>query len=306
MKKAIIVLTIILLFGFLSFSGNYSGKGKLKGFVKDEDGNPIEGVTVKLYCLRAASGFETKTDAKGEWKAMWIRGGTWYIDFVKPGYETKKISVNVSTYKKNPIIEVTLKKLEGVEINKDFLELLSKGNKLFGEKKYEEALKIYNELLQKQPEFKILNKNIGNCYFAMEKYDKAIEAYKKAIRDKGDNTDIYVAIGNAYINMGKNDKALLWYEKADVRKIKDYNVLYNIGVIFYNNYNYKKAAEFFKMAVEHNPDFKDGWYQLGMTYIGLNKIDEATDAFNHFLKLEPEGERAQTVKSILKAYEKGN
>ncbi len=302
MKKAIYGIIIFFVILSFVFSGNYSGKGKLKGFVKDEEGNPIEGVTVRLYCLRAASGFTVKTDSKGEWKALWIRGGTWYIDFEKPGYETKKISVNVSTYKKNPIIEVTLKKLEGVEISKEYLEKLNKGNKLFQEKKYNEALKVYQELLEEQPKFKILNRNIGNCYFAMEDYEKAIEYYKKAIKEKGDNTEVYVAIGNAYINMGKNNEALKWYEKADVKKIKDFNVLYNIGVIFYNNFNYEKAAEFFKMAVEHNPEFADGWYQLGMTYVGLNKIDEAKKAFSEFLKLEPEGERAQTVKAILSAY----
>ncbi len=303
-KVGLISLTLLVVVSF-ALSAAYTGKGKLKGFVYDENGNPLEGVTVRLFSLKAASGFNVKTDSKGEWKAMWIRGGMWYIDFEKPGYLPKKISVNVSTYKKNPIIEIKLKKMEGVNVKKDILEKIDKGNKLFAQKKYKEAIALFEEILKDMPKLKMIYRNIGNCYFAMEKYDKAIENYKKAIMDKGDNTEIYVAIGNAYINKGENDKALEWYQKADVSKIKDFNVLYNIGVIFYNNFKYDKAAEFFKMAVDHNPDFKEGWYQLGITYVALNKQKEAIETLEKYLKLAPDSDKASTVKQIIDALKKG-
>ncbi len=304
MRKTLVFIIVLGFLGISLFSAAYTGKGKLKGFVKDEKGAPIEGVLVKLFSLKAAAGFNVRTDKNGEWKAMWIRSGMWYIDFEKPGYEPKKISVSVSSYKKNPIIEIKLKKIEGVEISKDFLEKINKGNKLFSKKKYKEAIEIFEELLKEKPELKIINKNIGNCYFAMEKYDKAIEYYKKAIKEKGDNTEIFVAIGNSYINQKQNDKALEWYLKTDPAKIKDFNVLYNIGVIFYNNFNYDKAMEFFKMAVDHNNEFADGWYQLGMTYVALNKQKEAIDALNTFIKLSPDSPNAKTAKSIIDAFKK--
>ena len=121
MKKTIIFIIAVGLLSSFLFSAAYTGKGKLKGVVKDENGNPIGGVTVKLFSLKAASGFNIITNKEGEWKALWIRSGMWYIDFEKPGYEPHKISVDVSSYKKNPLIEVVLKKMEGVEISKDFL-----------------------------------------------------------------------------------------------------------------------------------------------------------------------------------------
>ena len=306
MKKIGISLVIFIFLASFVFSAAYTGKGKLKGFVYDENGKPIEGVTVRLFSLKAASGFNVKTDSKGEWKAMWIRGGMWYIDFEKPGYEPKKISVSVSTYKKNPIVEIKLKKMEGVNVTKDVLSKIDKGNKLFAQKKYEEAIQIFESILKDMPKLTLIYRNIGNCYFAMEKYDEAIENYKKAIKEKGDNTEIYVAIGNSYINKGENEKALEWYKKADVSKIKDFNVLYNIGVIFYNNFKYDKAAEFFKMAVDHNPEFVDGWYQLGITYVAMNKTKEAIETLQKFLTLAPNSDKAPTVKSIIDALKKSS
>ena len=79
-----------------AFDQGYKGKGKVKGVVTDQDGNPIEGVTVKLYSQRAASGFEVMTDSKGKWKAFYIRGGPYDIDFEKPGFVPKKINLNIS------------------------------------------------------------------------------------------------------------------------------------------------------------------------------------------------------------------
>ena len=72
----------------------------------DQDGNPVEGVTIKLYCERAASGFEVTTDAKGKWRAFYIRGGPYDMDFEKAGFMPKHISRTISEYNKNPDKEI--------------------------------------------------------------------------------------------------------------------------------------------------------------------------------------------------------
>jgi cytochrome c-type biogenesis protein CcmH/NrfG len=58
------------------------------------------------------------------------------------------------------------------------------------------------------------------------------------------------------------------------------------------------------MAVDHNGDFADGWYQLGMTFVAVNKQKEAIDALNTFLKLAPDSPNAQTAKAIIDAFKK--
>ncbi len=302
MKKVFVIILFLLTLNVFIFPQAYSGKGRMRGVVYDEKGNPLEGVKVKLYSVRAASGFETKTNSKGEWKAYWIRGGTWYVDFEKAGYETKKITVSVRETGKPVEIEIKLKKLEGLVLTEDLVSQLEKGNKLFNEKKYDEALKVYEKILADNPDAYVINLSIGNCYFEKGEYEKAVSYYKKVLEKDPKYTKAIVSIGNCYINMKQNDKALEWYRKVDVNKIDDPVVLYNIGVIFYNHFDYESAIKMFKKSVEINRDFADGWYQLGMSYVGANKVKEALSAFDEFLKLEPEGERAQTVKEIMKAY----
>lgn len=111
MKKATVFFLLLFLIAHFAMPQGHRGKARVRGFVFDEDDNPLEGVTVKLFSLRGQGAFETVTDAEGKWVAAWIRGGKWDIDFLKVGYEPKKISANISEVKRNPDIELaTLKK----------------------------------------------------------------------------------------------------------------------------------------------------------------------------------------------------
>ena len=96
MKKALIIVLLAVLLAVSIFPQSGAvGKGKIKGYVFDEKtGQPLAGVTVKLYSVRAQTYYlpAPKTDSEGKWKALYIRGGSWNIDFEKEGYETKKIS----------------------------------------------------------------------------------------------------------------------------------------------------------------------------------------------------------------------
>lgn len=304
MMKKILFVSILLLSFSLIFSQGYQGKGKLRGFVYSEDGKPLEGVKVKLYSLRASSGFEVFTDKKGEWKALWIRGGTWYIDFEKAGYEIKKISIEIKETERNPELEIRLKKVEGLVFAEELKESLEKGNKLFEEGKYKEALEVFNEIVYKNPDAYIIFMNIGNCYFQMEDYDRAEENYKKVLEKDPKNVNAIISIGNCYINRCNKEEALKWYGKIEFEKINDPIALYNIGNSFYENSQYNEALKYYQKALELKSDFLDARYQSGLTYISLGKFEEALMEFENYIKQDSESERANQVKGFIEYLKK--
>lgn len=304
MKKAEYLLGFLLLTASLVFSQGYRGKGKVIGYVYDEQGKPLEGVKVKLYSLRAKSGFETLTDAKGRWKAFWIRGGAWNIDFDKIGYLPKKIRAQIKEYSRNHDIEVKMKKIEGLVITDKLKADLKKGNELFNQKKYKEAINIYAGVIEKFPDAYIIYKNIGNCYFEMEQYDKAEEYYLKVLDKDPQNNDIMLLVGNTYANRGDNDKALEWYNKIEFDKIDDPIVLYNIGTNFSNMSKFEEALKYYKKAVEIQNDFLDGLYQLGLTNLTLGNYQEAIGSFENYLKYDQDSERASRVKNFIEFLKK--
>ncbi|MCK7518288.1 MAG: tetratricopeptide repeat protein [Ignavibacteriales bacterium] len=198
-------MTIILC--SLALAQGYKGQGRVSGIVTDEGGKPLEGVTVKLLSVKAQSGFETKTNAKGEWKAFYVRGGTWEIDFEKEVYLPKKISVDIKEHDRNPRIEIRLVKMEGFVISESLKARVNEGNQLFDAQKYEEAARVFERIVAEDPNAVILNKNIGNCYFQLQKYDLAEQSYLKVLEKEPEDAEIMMLIGNTYSNRGDQAKS---------------------------------------------------------------------------------------------------
>jgi tetratricopeptide (TPR) repeat protein len=306
MKKAGLFLIFISLISVFVFSQSYRGQGRLIGVVYDQDGKPLEGVKVKLFSQRGGAGFELTTDAKGEWKANYIRGGGWNIDFEKAGYLPQKISVNIQESSQNPPMEIKLKKAEGAVITEEFKAALEEGNRLFEEKKYEEAIKAYEGIINANPYAYIINKNIGNCYFQLQKYDIAEEYYRKVLEKESDNAEVMLLIGNSYANRGENEKAMEWYNKIPFEKITDQMVLFNIGSSFYSQSKFEDALNYYKRAIEIQKDFLDAIYWLGLTYIALGNNQEALATFESYLKYDSSSEMANRVKGFIEFLKKKN
>ena len=305
MKRFWFILVVqVLLTVSLTFPQAHKGRGKMGGVVSDKRGNPIEGVKVKLFSARAGSGFETLTNKKGEWKALWIAGGRWNIDFEKSGYEPKKINVEIREFQKVPDLEVELKKAEGMIVSDDLKAALEEGNRLYDEGKYDEAIGVFREMLQQYPDTYIIHMNLGNSFFQMEKYKEAVESYQKVLEYDTGNIDALVAVGNSYFNLGQIDVAMEWYNKIKIEEIKDATVLYNVGNSFYENSRQEEALRYYRRAVEIKKDFLEAKYQLGLTLIALEKQGEALKEFEEYLKYDSESSRASQVRGFIEYLKK--
>ncbi len=244
-------------------------------------------------------GFEVLTDSKGMWVASWIKGGDWDIDFAKPGYMPRKITVQIKETARNPEIEVKLEKIKGPAIAEDLKDELNQGNSLYEKGSYEEAINTYKKVLEKFPDAHIINGNIAKAYFDMGDYDQAIKHYQEVLKNDPDNQEIMMYIGNCYANQAEDEKAQEWYNKIDFEKIEDVNVLFNLGTDFYNGSKYEQALKYYKRAVELKRDFLDALYQLGLTHLSLGNYKEAMDTFESYLKEDFDSERASQVKGFI-------
>ena len=299
MKKTALILSVIMIISLSASAQDYTGKARIQGVVMDDQGKPIEAVKVKLFFTKTETGFETVTDSQGIWKASWIKGGTWNIDFEKLGYALKKISAQILDTQKNATIETKMKKMEGLILTDELKKLLTEGNTLFEQKKYDEAAAAYSLILQKFPDAYIIHLNVGNCYFQLEKYAEAETAYQKFLEKDANNSSAIVGIGNTWANRKDGAKALEWYRKIDFEKLDDPTVLYNVGTYLYNGAQYEEALKFYKKAVDVQADFLDAIYQLGLAYLTTQKKDEAIAVFEKYLTLDAASDKATQVRNFL-------
>ena len=301
MKKILILFMVLFLAVAVTsvYAQNYKGKGRVVGYVLDEEGNPIEGVKVKLFSELAQDGFEVYTDAKGKWLGAWIRGGQWTMDFTKVGYLPEQMIADLKQYASNPDLSITLTKAEGLLLTDELKNALKEGNLFFDQGQYETAITAYEKILTEYPEAYIINTNIGNAYFKMENYDQAIEYYQNVLAQDAAHQDSMLLIGNSYFNKDEQETALEWYGKMEFEKISDPNVLYNIGTNYYNLGKYEEALKYYKRSVELKEDFLDSLYQLGLAYLTTTKYKESIEAFEKYLKYDTESGRADQVKNFI-------
>lgn len=299
MKKATCLVVGALIVASLVYAQEWKGQGRIPGIVYDEQGKPLEGVKVKVFCPQYNGGFEVMTDKDGKWTGAWMRTGSWNLDFEKIGYMPVRKSFQMNQFVRNKELEVTMKKVEGLVITDEMKKDLTAANDLFDKKEYEGAIAAYKAFLVKFPDTYYIWRNIGNAYFVQEKYDLAESAYKEILAKKADDADAIISIGNCYANRDQLDQALEWYSKAVLDNIKDSNMLYSVGVAYFKVSKLDEAVRYLQKAVDLEEGNTDALYQLGLTYTALQNKDEAIIIFEKYLKVDADSERAGQVKGFL-------
>jgi hypothetical protein len=67
----------------------YAQVGNIRGKVTDPEGNPIEGVTIRIEGMEVARKYTVETDAKGEYYHGGVtRQGTYRVIAQKEGYQS--------------------------------------------------------------------------------------------------------------------------------------------------------------------------------------------------------------------------
>jgi len=309
-RNKFFLLAFILIFVFSwewFYSQEWMGKGRIKGVVLGEDGEPVANARVTLTHLQLQAKVKYTTNEKGEFLAAWIKGGGWNVDVEAEGYIPKKMSYQVSELRQNPPMEIVLKKTEKTVVKEELMEtvktLVDEGNKLFEQKKFDEAAIKYKEILKEVPGLYQINLNIGNCYYEMGDYDSALPFYQAVLEKEPENKDALISLGNIYLEKGELEKGLALLDKLSTEDVTSPITLYNIGTNLFNKGKSGAAVPYYERAIALDPNMADAYYQLGLCYLGANEKEKAKENFLKYLELAPESSKAEQVKSFLEYLE---
>lgn len=303
--RIINLLIIFVLISLVASAQDWKGKGRLRGVVLTEDGKPIQGCKVILTSSRFISAnLEYITDKKGEWKAPMIRGGVWNIDFVAEGYEIKKISTTVSEVLRGKPVEVKLKRTEKSVVTEKVTGLLVKGNELFNQGKYQEALEEYKRIEAENPLFYQIHQNIGNCYYELGDTAKAIEHYQIILKNDPQSTEALISLGNIYLEKGDLEKGLSYIKQIKEEGVTNPLTFYNIGTLFFNKGKTDLSIEYYAKAIELDSNLSDAYYQIALCYVQKNDKEKAIQNFEKFLEIAPDSPKAANVKNMIEYLKK--
>jgi len=316
-RLGLIMFTSVLAAGF-AFSQAGRGIGRIGGGVVDLDGNPIEGVKVTIvFAQNQNLKFETTTNKKGEWSFLGLGTGNWDMTAAMAGYLPQNKTLYVSQLAVNPKVTVKMQKVAkgapgGIVADEATFELLDKGNQAYKEAKYDEAMALYQQFLEKNPNLYQIQVSIADCWREKGDFGKAVEIYNKVLEQaKADaalgkemSAKSLAGIGNCYLKQNKLQEAQEFFKQSIENSPNDEILAYNVGEIFFSNQGLDEALKYFDLAVKIRPDWPDPYLKLGYVYLNKADMAKAIEKFEKFLTLEPEGERAALARNILNAIKK--
>lgn len=293
------------------------GKGRITGTVLDEQGNPIEGVSIVLENVYNTK-LDGSSDKSGHFAISGMGTGIWTLTATKDGYAPSSQQIDVRQLRRNPPVEVIMKKLTGTAAflsDDETMDMINQADEFIKEEKYAEALDIYLVMLEKHPDIYQTHLNIGHCYLKQGDLDKAEAEFTlvlKKIKEKHGNllTDRATALG-ALSSLGT-----LYLQKEDFQKAQEYftqslelspedpAAAYNVGEIFFSNQKLDEAIKYFELACQIDESWSASYLKLGYVYLNKAEYDKSIENFNKFIHLDPDSPEVPNVRRIIEAIEK--
>jgi len=149
---------------------------------------------------------------------------------------------------------------------------------------FDQAEKLYREVLDAVPDFDIALQFYGTLLFQKCRYDEALEYLHKSARI-APSADIYTTLGEIYTIKNENTNAIEYYLKALELSPASPELNYKVGISFYQIGNIKKAVEHFNLVLQYAPDHADTYYMLGMILHNNNQIKPAINYYKKALEL---------------------
>lgn len=303
-KKLVGLAAGIIGLGLLPFTLSGQYQGKIEGFVYDMAGNPLEKAEVIIVSqLSTSINYRLTTDKQGHFVQIGLRPGFYLVEVRKTDYSPKSFEVRVSIAEVTKV-EVRLEEAKEVvasnlsEADRLFLQ----GNKFYSEQNYKAAISTYQEAIKLNPQQWAYYFNLGLAYKKMGENEKSLRSFRQAQSLNPESFSANKELGESLAKQGNFDEALGFYEKAIALNPEDVDVLYNLGICFINLGDPEKALPYFEKAIALNKNYADAYYQLGTVNISLNRVPQAINNLETFLKLAPPDDPKREMANQLLSY----
>lgn len=291
----------------LSAAGSaHAQMGRVTGVVKGEDGQAIKGATVSAENRDIAMSLTATTDDKGRFAIIGLRGGEWRFIAMARGFAPQGGAMLVRTGSSNPPLLFQLPRsgvayfgaLGGITAA-DLQEKISDADKLFTDRKWDEAIAAYRAILNRSPVLTAIYLQIAAAQRHKNDYEGALATYKDMLVAEPDNRVAPVEIARVWMERGEHGKAeevlrALAHEPTGTREI-----YYTLGEIRSAQQDSEGAAAWFRKAADTDPNWAKPLVQLGQAALASGNRAEATRLLTRAIEVDPSAPEATTARTAL-------
>ena len=161
------------------------------------------------------------------------------------------------------------------------------GSAFYNQKKYEDALKAYEEAIRLNPQHANAYFRKGDTLDELGRSEEAVRMYDEAIRLNPNDANIYYYKGIALQNLKRFDDAVRAYDEA-IRLNPSYATAYlNKGNALSDLKKYEEAVRAYEQAIRLNPNYALAYNNKGIALSDLKRFDDAVRAYDEAIRLNP-------------------
>jgi tetratricopeptide (TPR) repeat protein len=281
--------------------------GRVGGFVRDDQGEPIKGAVVSAENQNTgASGFTSATDDRGRFMMIGLQAGPWRFVAFAPGYAMDRRDLQVRFTSTNPPLNLTLRKngpgpgsrVSGIS-PRDIQRELAAADALFNEQKWDEAIAAYRAIAPKAPALTVVNLQIAAAYRRKKDYDQAIAAYNALLAAEPSNQTAKVGIGLAHLERGDATAAEQMLQQAAEAPEAGPEAFYRLAEVKLAKGDVSQAEGWYQKAAAADPSWAQPLYQLGTIALNQGNVSAATELLTRVLTMAPLSPEASLAKTAL-------
>ena len=185
-------------------------------------------------------------------------------------------------------------------------KIIRLGNALHDAKKYDDAITLYQKVLDENPDCVLAMYEMALSYYNKKDYVKTIEVSMNGL--KYNSTDLplfYGLIANIWDDKGNPEKAIEIYKEGikNLEKEKGYDnhissLYYNLGITYFRQKDGQKAKEACKKAIEYDYSYASPHYLIAETFIAMRYRVPALLAAARLISTEKISPRTQRASAI--------
>jgi len=134
--------------------------------------------------------------------------------------------------------------------------------------------------------------NIGNLLMDQGRSQEAIASFDRSLAQWPGNAYAWINRGNCLDKLGHADEALASYQRAEEANRGLWRAYKAQGIILHREKRYEEAVEVFRRGLR--TDGEEAYYLLGVDLKNLDRLDEAIQAFEQAVRINPSYARAHT------------
>ena len=157
--------------------------------------------------------------------------------------------------------------------------------------KYDESIKIYKELIKRNPDNSRYHYGFGVMLHRMERYEEAMEEKQRAIELEPENAGYHASLGVTLHEMKYYEKSLEEKQKAVELEPDNAEYHHNQGLTFYVMGRYEDSKKESEKALKIDPDNARYHESLGMALHKMGCFEEALKEKQKAKELKPDNAR---------------